>query len=221
MPTPSAPAAGSPSNRRWASVRHADGERGRESAPRPASESEAGRARGDTYIHLLNTHILNQDILDAIDIEYTALIGRAPAAPPAGPGGAAVAGARPTDWGMQMWVWLHTTYGRANQTGLLESNQDMNWANTKITDVGIDRETIRRFYSHLTRLNREMVNPVLAIKVWTKFMSQITFPRLLSDMAQRELQNPTFVFAAGPNVGQPDLPPFRCWRVRRNVAIHL
>ena len=174
-------------------------------AAQNAMSIQARKSRGDTYIHLLNTHILNQDILDAVNLEYTALIGRAPAAPPAGPGGAAVAGVRPTDWGMQMWRWLHITYGRANQTGLLESNQDTNWANTKITDVGIDRETIRRFYSHLSRLNREMVTPVPAIKVWTKFMSQITFPRLLSDMAQRELQNPTFVFAGGPNVGQPDL----------------
>jgi hypothetical protein len=122
------------------------------------------------------------------------------------PGGAAVPNQLPTDWAYQLWDYIDTTYGRSRQTGLLESNQDTAWSLTKITDVGIDRETIRRFYGHLSRLNREAVNPHPPIKVWTKFMSQITFPRLLADRATNELQSPTFVIPVGaPNAGQPDL----------------
>ena len=49
-------------------------------AAQNAMSIQARKSRGDTYIHLLNTHILNQDILDAVNLEYTALIGRAPAA---------------------------------------------------------------------------------------------------------------------------------------------
>ena len=80
--------------------------------------------RGDTFLFLLKGHILNEDITDAIDTQAAALVGTAPAAAPAGPGGAAVAGQLPTDWAMQLWNWLDTTYGQPQQTGLLISNQD-------------------------------------------------------------------------------------------------
>ena len=175
-------------------------------AAQNALSIQARISRGDTFINLIKTHILNQDIVDAIDVQYTALVGAAPiAAAAGGPGGAAVANQLPTDWAFQLWDWIHTNFGQARQTGLLISNQDSTWANCKISDVGIDRETIRKFYAHLLRLNRERQNQLPILTVWTKFMSQITFPRVLADRAMAELQNPTFVFAGGPNVGQPDL----------------
>ena len=46
-------------------------------AAQNAMSIQARKSRGDTYIHILNTHILNQDILDAVNLEYIALIGRA------------------------------------------------------------------------------------------------------------------------------------------------
>ena len=106
-------------------------------------------SRGDTFIFVVKTHVVNRDITDGIDAEYAALVGRAPAAPPAGPGGAAVAKTLPTDWAKQLWDWIDNTYGQARQTGLLETTQDGEWAAAKLTDVGIDRDTIRRWYSHL------------------------------------------------------------------------
>ena len=119
-------------------------------------------SRGDSFLFLVTTHILNQDIVDAVNAKYAALHGAAPRPAaiagvplvPPGPGGAAVPNQLPTDWAYQLWDYIDTTYGRSRQTGLLESNQDTKWSLTKITDVGIDRETIRRFYGHLSRLNR-------------------------------------------------------------------
>ena len=175
-------------------------------AAQNALSIQSRESRGDTFIYLVKTHIVNRDITDGIDAEYAALVGRAPAAPPAGPGGPAIANTLPTDWAKQMWDWIGNTYGQARQTGLLETTQDGQWAAAKLTDVGIDRDTIRRWFSHLQRMNRSMVVPHNIQKVWSKFMSQITFPRMLYDKAQNELQNPTFLIAAGPNAGQPDLP---------------
>ena len=118
-----------------------------------------------------------------------------------GPGGAAVVGQHPTDWGMQLWLWIGLTYGDLAQNGLLRSNQGNTWTNFKLTDVGIDKDTLRRFHAELLRKNRERQVPYAAIDVWTKFMENITFPRLLHDEATRQLQNPTFLNAAG----NPDL----------------
>ena len=115
--------------------------------------------RGDTFLFLLKNHILNEDITDAIDTQMAALVGVAPAAAPAGPGGAAAAGLLPTDWAMQLWNWIDVTYGRPQQTGLLISNQDDEWTKTKLTDVGIDRNTIRRFHGLLMRINRARQTP--------------------------------------------------------------
>ena len=175
-------------------------------AAQNALSIQARLTRGDSFIFLLKTHIINEDICDAIDAHVLALVGAAPAAPPAGPGGAAVAGQRPIDWCTQLWNWIDVNFGQPAQTGLLHSNQGDEWTSAKLTDVGIDRETLRRFYGHLLRLNRLRQNPHPIIEVWTKFMKQIKFPRLLADEAVRQLQNPTYVIAAGlPNAGQPDL----------------
>ena len=71
--------------------------------------------------------------------------------------------------------------------------------------MGIDRDTPRRFYAHLIRMNRERTIPFSPLDVWTKFLSQITFPKLLADEAIKQLQNPTVLLAGGPYAGQPDL----------------
>lgn len=174
-------------------------------AAQNALSIQARITRGDTFLSLITTNILNQDIIDGINDYYdNDLPGMAPrlvAAVPPGPGGAAVAGQRPTDWGLQLWLWIDITYGALAQNGLLRSNQGSTWTNFKLTDVGIDKDTLRRFYAELLRKNRERQIPYAAIDVWTKFMENITFPRLLHDEATRQLQNPTFLNAAG----NPDL----------------
>ena len=43
-----------------------------------ALSTQARVSRGDNFIFLLKTHIVNPDIIDAIDAEHTALVGRAP-----------------------------------------------------------------------------------------------------------------------------------------------
>ena len=172
-------------------------------AAQNALSIQARITRGDTFLSLLKTNILDQDIIDAIDDYFTNVLpGMAPRAVAAGgPGGAAVAGQHPTDWGMQLWLWIGLTYGDLAQNGLLRSNQGNTWTNFKLTDVGIDKDTLRRFHAELLRKNRERQVPYAAIDVWTKFMENITFPRLLHDEATRQLQNPTFLNAAG----NPDL----------------
>ena len=159
-----------------------------------------------SFLALLKTNILNEDITDGIDDYYqNQLPGMAPRAVglnPPDPGGVAVAGQLPTDWGLQLWEYIDTTYGALAQNGLLRSTHGREWTSFSITDVGIDRDSIRRFYAELLRKNRERQNPFPAIDVWTKFMECITFPRLLHDKATEQLQNPTFLNAAGnPDLG--------------------
>ena len=106
-----------------------------------------------------------------------------------------IAGQLPTDWGLQLWEYIDVTYGAMAQNGLLRSTQGSEWSNFKMTDVGIDKETLRRFYAELLRKNRERQNPYPAIDVWTKFMESITFPRLVKDEATKQLHNPTYLNA--------------------------
>ena len=163
---------------------------------------QARITRGDTFFSLLKKHILNQDIVDAINAQHLALVGAPPAAGPAGPGGPAVPGQLPTDWAMQLWTWLEVNHGQLRQTGLLHSNQNDQWAAIKITDVGINEETLRKLYGHLLRTNLERQNPYAAIELWTKFLKLITFPKMLADMAIMQLQQPTYLDAAGnPDLG--------------------
>lgn len=171
-----------------------------------ALSTQARTTRGDTYVALLKTNILDEDIKDGFESYLlNTLPGMAPrpvAAVPPGPGGAAVAGQLPTDWALQLWLYIDTEYGSLAQNGLLRSNQGATWTNFKLTDVGIDKGTLRRFYAELQRKNRERQAPFADIDVWTKFMEQITFPRLLHDEATRQLQNPTILNAAGnPDLG--------------------
>ena len=158
--------------------------------------------RGDLFLNLLETHILNPDIVDAINRQYTALIGAAPVQG----GGGAVAGQLPTDWANQLWIWIDVNFGQPRPTPLHSSNQGDRWTALTLADVGIDSGTIRRYHGELLRLNRERQVPYPLTEVWTKFMKSITFPRMLADMAVKEMQAPTHVFAPGnPNAGQPDL----------------
>ena len=52
------------------------------------------------------------DINDSIDVFVQGLVGAAPAAPPNGPGGAAVVGQLPTDWITQVWNYVDTSFGQ-------------------------------------------------------------------------------------------------------------
>ena len=75
----------------------------------------AYRTRGDSIRALLKTHILNEDITDAMDTYGNiTLVGAAPrpvGAVPPGPGGAAVAGQLPVDWPLQLWIHIEQTSG--------------------------------------------------------------------------------------------------------------
>ena len=174
-------------------------------AAQNALSIQARITRADELLSLIKIHIINEDINDEIDNFVQNLIGAAPAPPPLGPGGAAAAGFLPDDWLAQVWNYIDVAYGQLAQTGLLHSNQVDEWSGAKLADVGIDRDTPRRFYSHLIRLNRQRQNPHPVIEVWTKYLKQFTFPRAMADDALKQMQNPTYIIAAGPNAGQPDL----------------
>ena len=130
--------------------------------------------------------------------------GMAPGPVPAAAVG--VAGQLPADWLPQLYRWIKNNLANPRPSGILTLNQDNEFDRAKLTDVGIDRDTISRFHMKLNRINnqRQIAKPIL--DVWIKFLSQITFPKLLADKAIMELQQPTFLIAGGPNAGQPDLP---------------
>ena len=122
------------------------------------------------------------------------------------PAAAGVAGQLPADWLPQLYRWIIANLANPRPSGILTLNQDGQFEAAKLTDVGIDRDTISRFHMKLNRINNQRQVAKTLLDVWIKFLSQITFPKLLADKAILELQNPTFVIAAGPNAGQPDLP---------------
>ena len=94
------------------------------------------------------------------------------------------------------------------QNGMLDSNHVTEWANIKITDVGISRDTPQLFHDHLVRHNNQRRVALSPNDLWIKFHQQITFPRTLADRSLNELLNPSFVIPAGlANAGQPDLQP--------------
>lgn len=149
----------------------------------------ARRTRTEKCFGFILTHITNLDIIDAIHSHVAAL-----------------PNPRPDNWVTLVWNWIDVTFGQPRQTGLLHANQTEIWTKTKLTDVGIHRETLRQYYSLLMRLNRERQNPYQPMDVWVKFLKEITFPPLLRDEAVKQLQNPTYVIAAGlPGAGGPDL----------------
>ena len=75
----------------------------------------------------------------------------------------------------------------------------------KLTDVGIDRDTLSKFHSRLVRINNQRTVPKTIPQLWVKYLSQISFPKILADEALKQLQNPTYLIVGGPNAGQPDL----------------
>ena len=64
-----------------------------------------------------------------------------------------------------------------------------------------------RYYASLVRINNQRTVPYSPNDLFVKFCSSITFPKLIADKALTEMQAPTFIIQAGPNMGQPDLAP--------------
>tara|TARA_B110000037_G_C17124042_1_gene507194 strand:+ start:176 stop:5869 length:5694 start_codon:yes stop_codon:yes gene_type:complete len=132
--------------------------------------------------------------------------GNAPPVPgPLPPPAIGVAGQLPFDWLGQLYQWIDLNLGQARQNGLLTASQDSEFENFKLTDVGINRNTISLAYEALTRLNNQRTVPFTPDRLWIKYLQQVKFPRQLADKALDQLQAPTFIIAVGPNAGQPDL----------------
>lgn len=170
----------------------------------------AARTRDQLGYGLILSHIgYDQDIHDRIKAHVAnVLTGGATAATlAANPAAVGVAGALPADWLPQLYRWIEANLANPRPSGLLTMNQDSEFDSLKLTDVGIDRDTLSRFHMRLNRTNSQRQIPKTLLEVWIKFLSQITFPKLLADEAVKQLQTPTFVIAPGlPNAGQVDLP---------------
>ena len=72
---------------------------------------------------------------------------------------AGVANQLPDDWVAQLWRYC-VALGQARPSGLLTLNQNNDFQKLKMTDVGIDRNTISRFYAHVERVNRQRTIPM-------------------------------------------------------------
>ena len=96
-------------------------------------------------------HIENIDIVDGIKEHVANVLPVAPAGggPPA----------LPADWLTQLWTWIDVTYGQPQQTGLTRLTQGNRWTDAKIIHVGINCDTLRKWYSHLIRMNNERMAP--------------------------------------------------------------
>ena len=141
-------------------------------------------------------HLCNQNFIDEANQMHMAF--RA---------AAGVGGALPADWVRQIWDRLDQM-GNLPQTGLTTANQDSTWISCTINLVGIDRETVRNYYNHLLRLNRQAVVPKTNVEMHIKICQSLTFPIFIKDKCIEDLQTPRFVHAGGALAGQPDVPLF-------------
>jgi len=86
--------------------------------------------------------------------------GNAPPVPgPLPPPAIGVAGQLPFDWLGQLYQWIDLNLGQARQNGLLTASQDSEFENFKLTDVGINRNTISLAYEAARESNQDIVNP--------------------------------------------------------------
>ena len=118
-----------------------------------------------------------------------------------------VAGQLPDDWLAQLWRWIDSDLGQPRASPLLTATQNTQFENSKLIDVGIDRNTPTRYYAALVRINQQRSAPKSIMDMHVKYMTQFTFPTLIHQQCILELQRPSAVIAAGlPNAGSPDLP---------------
>ena len=128
---------------------------------------------------------------------------------PIPPPAAGVAGQLPVDWVGQLYRWIDTTLGQARPSGLLTSSQNTQFEQFKITDVGVQRDTLRLAYAALDRLNKQRTVPLEPLALWIKYLGGLTFPKMLNEESIRQLQRPTFLLPPGhAHAGQPDLAAF-------------
>ena len=115
-------------------------------------------------------------------------------------------GQYPPDHVAQLWRWIKNVLGQQRASGLLTATQNTAFENSKLSDVGINRDTPERYWAELTRTNQQRTIPKSVVDMAVKFLGQLTFPPLIHQRALSELQNPSVVLAFGPNAGQPDMP---------------
>lgn len=96
------------------------------------------------------------------------------------------------------------------QTYLNLANQDNEWTNTHISEVGFNPRTAENYRALLQRINRE--RPVASrktdVQVWQKVLEGLAGAgnAELATLVRNEMQRPTIVHPAGHvNAGQPDL----------------
>lgn len=156
-------------------------------------------------VRAANTAIATANATNAAAVAAAAAGGPAAVLAPVPPAAVGTAGQLPYDWLGQLYTWIDSTLGQPRPSPLLTSNQNSQFESFKITDVGIHRNTLSQAYAALVRLNKVRAVPFGPMDLWIKFLRQITFPKLLSDEALKQLQSPTYILPTGPNAGQPDL----------------
>ena len=87
-------------------------------------------------------------------------------------------GVLPDDYVHQIYLWLINVRTQHRASGLLTANQNTQFENWRLSDVGIGRDTIRLAYASLVRLNNQRSVPYGPDELWIKFLTQITFPSI-------------------------------------------
>ena len=129
-------------------------------------------------------HMANQNFIDSAEATFAAL--------------QAAAGNNqlPADWVRTVWDALNAM-GSLPVSGLTQSNQMDTWTNIKLSDVGIDRETVRNFYNHLLRIDRQQIAPVTTVQLHIKFCQAFSFPTSVKDKCIDDLQVSRFIYPIG------------------------
>jgi len=133
---------------------------------------------------LIVRHLANQNFIDSAEATFAALQAAA--------GNAQL----PADWVRTVWDALNAM-GSLPVSGLTQSNQMDTWINIKLSDVGIDRETVRNFYNHLLRIDRQQIAPVTTVQFHIKFCQAFSFPASIRDKCIDDLQVSRFIYPIG------------------------
>lgn len=114
--------------------------------------------------------------------------------------------------GPAAWTLINQLCNRP-QTYLNLADQDKEWSEVSLSDVGLNERTVENFRALLERINRE--RPALQhktnIQLWQKLLEAIgsVGNSELKTLVRNEMQVPTMTHVAGhPLAGEPDIPQY-------------
>ena len=109
--------------------------------------------------------------------------------------------------GIDAWA-IVVQHGEKPINGLTKLNQDAEWTNLRLTDVGVDERTIIKAKGKIHRLDVARETPKTEEEKRLKFLSMISFPPTLAAKAVDELHRPQLTRVEGTGSNRTYVPDY-------------